>query len=119
MEATETMDPLASQFDIAVDVSTLPSTDTRATTRGQPAVATVEPGAQPRQPSVRKRPSVDRVTAPTQSWFAGEYSVQGRFARIGATGREKDCVNSPAMLYSRSVTPREEDSGKAPSPKRE
>ena len=53
------------QLSSAVDVSTAPLAATRATTRGQPAVASVEPTAQPRQPSTTKRPSVERDRCPT------------------------------------------------------
>jgi hypothetical protein len=68
---------LTAQFVSAVVVSTLPSKDTRATTRRQPAVATVEPGGQPRQPSTRKRPSVDRERPPMKVGPPPMYIVHG------------------------------------------
>jgi hypothetical protein len=61
------MPPPAAQFVIAVRVSTVPSQLTRATTRGQPAGASlVDPTPQPKQASVRKRPLVDLDSAPAK-----------------------------------------------------
>jgi hypothetical protein len=57
--------PAGAQSLSAVLVSTTPAALTRATTRGQPAVAAVEPTAQPKQPSVRNAPSEERCMSPT------------------------------------------------------
>jgi hypothetical protein len=61
------MPPPAAQFVSAVVVSTSPDQLTRATTRGQPAVSIVEPTPHPKQPSVKKRPLVDRDSAPAKT----------------------------------------------------
>ena len=68
LTAAAGMPPPAAQLVSAVVVSTSPAQLMRATTRGQPAGASfVDPTPQPKQPSVRKRPSVDLDRAPAKA----------------------------------------------------
>ena len=63
--ATESGAAPTAQLSTAVEVSTAPLAAMRATTRGQLGVVSVEPTAQPRQPSTTKRPSEERERCPT------------------------------------------------------
>jgi hypothetical protein len=109
------MPPPAAQFVSAVVVSTSPDQLTRATTRGQPTVSFVEPTPHPKQANVKKRPLVDRDSAPAKttklealenSEAAGAYSVHGQCAPLATMGRppaSRDRRSTP-VVASISIT---------------